>query len=70
MFEGKSLRAAEKELEKLRQIVGFIFQANFLKNLSIEDNIIFGLQSGKEPSRISQRGGALIGTDGILSVAT
>ncbi len=43
-FEGQKLSAfSEKEMERLRlERMGFIFQkANFLKNLSIEDNIVF-----------------------------
>lgn len=50
-FEGKKLSAlSEKEMERLRlNRMGFIFQkANFLKNLSIEDNIVFpAFQAGK-----------------------
>lgn len=51
VFEGKKLSGfSEKETEKLRlSRMGFIFQkANFLKNLSIEDNIVFpAFQAGK-----------------------
>lgn len=51
VFEGKKLSGfSEKEMEKLRlSRMGFIFQkANFLKNLSIEDNIVFpAFQAGK-----------------------
>ncbi|MGN0350076.1 MAG: ABC transporter ATP-binding protein [Roseburia sp.] len=52
LFEGQKLsELSEKEMEKLRlQRMGFIFQkANFLKNLSIEDNIVFpAFQAGKK----------------------
>lgn len=51
VFEGQKLSGfSEKEMEKLRlRRMGFIFQkANFLKNLSIEDNIVFpAFQAGK-----------------------
>lgn len=51
VFEGQKLSGfSEKEMEKLRlSRMGFIFQkANFLKNLSIEDNIVFpAFQAGK-----------------------
>lgn len=51
-FDEKEMSAlSEKEMEKLRlQHMGFIFQkANFLKNLSIADNIVFpAFQLGKE----------------------
>lgn len=50
-FEGQKLSAfSEKEMERLRlERMGFIFQkANFLKNLSIEDNIVFlAFQAGE-----------------------
>lgn len=52
IFGGEKLsKLSEKEMEKLRlNKMGFIFQkANFLKNLSIEDNIIFpAFQAGKK----------------------
>ena len=50
-FEGRELWSlTEKEMEKLRlEHMGFVFQkANFLKNLSVGDNIIFpAFQLGK-----------------------
>ena len=50
-FEERKMSAfSEKEMERLRlERMGFIFQkANFLKNLSIEDNIVFpAFQSGE-----------------------
>ena len=74
LFEGKRLAGLpEKELEKLRlNRMGFIFQkANFLKNLSIEDNIIFpAFQSGqKSRQQIVKEAEALMERMGILSVA-
>ena len=53
-FEGQKLSAfSEKEMERLRlERMGFIFQkANFLKNLSIEDNIVFPAFQAGEISR-------------------
>ena len=53
-FEGEKLSAfSEKEMERLRlERMGFIFQkANFLKNLSIEDNIVFPAFQAGEISR-------------------
>lgn len=51
-FEGRELWSlTEKEMEKLRlEHMGFVFQkANFLKNLSVGDNIIFpAFQLGKK----------------------
>lgn len=51
LFEGQKLsNFSEKEMERIRLTkMGFIFQkANFLKNLSIEDNIVFpAFQAGK-----------------------
>ena len=54
VFEGQRLTdLPEKEMEKIRLTrMGFIFQrANFLKNLSIEDNIIFPAFQAGEKSR-------------------
>lgn len=52
VFGGQKLSEfSEKEMEELRlNRMGFIFQkANFLKNLSIEDNIVFPVfQAGKQ----------------------
>lgn len=63
----------EKEMEKQRlHHMGFIFQkANFLKNLSVEDNIIFpafqaGLKSRKEIVKEAEQ---LMEQMGILAVA-
>lgn len=53
-FDGKELSAlSEKEMEKLRlHKMGFVFQkTNFLKNLSIEDNIIFPAVQTKQKKR-------------------
>lgn len=53
-FDGKELSAlSEKEMEKLRlHKMGFVFQkTNFLKNLSIEDNIIFPAVQAKQKKR-------------------
>ena len=53
-FEERKLSAiSEKEMERLRlERMGFIFQkANFLKNLSIEDNIVFPAFQAGEISR-------------------
>lgn len=53
-FEERKLAAfSEKEMERLRlERMGFIFQkANFLKNLSIEDNIVFPAFQAGEISR-------------------
>ncbi len=53
LFQGRSLSGlSEKEMERVRlEHMGFIFQrANFLKNLSIEDNIVFpAFQAGLRP---------------------
>lgn len=63
----------EKEMEKQRlRHMGFIFQkANFLKNLSVEDNIIFpafqaGMKSRKEIVKEAEQ---LMEQMGILAVA-
>ena len=53
-FEERKLSAfSEKEMERLRlERMGFIFQkANFLKNLAIEDNIVFPAFQAGEISR-------------------
>lgn len=53
-FEERKMSAfSEKEMERLRlERMGFIFQkANFLKNLSIEDNIVFPAFQAGEISR-------------------
>lgn len=53
-FDGKELSdLSEKEMEALRlNKMGFIFQkTNFLKNLSIEDNIIFPAVQAKQKKR-------------------
>lgn len=74
VFEGQRLTdLPEKEMEKLRLIrMGFIFQrANFLKNLSIEDNIIFpAFQAGeKSRQKIVKEAEELMERMGIMSVA-
>lgn len=73
-FDGQEmLTLSDKEMEKLRLgHMGFIFQkANFLKNLSIADNIVFpafqlGQQSRGEIVKEAKR---LMGRLGILAVA-
>ena len=74
VFEGQKLTdLPEKETEKLRLTrMGFIFQrANFLKNLSIEDNIIFpAFQAGeKSRQKIVKEAEELMEQMGIMSVA-
>lgn len=74
LFDGKSLGGcSEKEIEALRLFhMGFIFQkTNFLKNLSIEDNIIFPAFQAKRKSRgeIVSRAEALMEQVGIRDVA-
>ena len=74
VFEGQRLTdLPEKEMEKLRLTrMGFIFQrANFLKNLSIEDNIIFpAFQAGeKSRQKIVKEAEELMERMGIMSVA-
>lgn len=74
VFEGQRLTdLPEKEMEKLRLTrMGFIFQrANFLKNLSIEDNIIFpAFQAGeKSRQKIVEEAEELMERMGIMSVA-
>ncbi|MDO4464816.1 MAG: ABC transporter ATP-binding protein [Bacillota bacterium] len=74
VFEGQKFTdLSEKEMEKLRLTrMGFIFQrANFLKNLSIEDNIIFpAFQAGeKSRQKIVKEAEELMERMGIMSVA-
>ena len=74
-FQGRSLSGlSEKEMERVRlEHMGFIFQrANFLKNLSIEDNIVFpAFQAGLRPrAEIVKEAEALMERMGILSVAS
>ena len=74
VFEGQKLFGfSEKEMETLRlERMGFIFQkANFLKNLSIEDNIVFPVfQAGKRSRKESVREAeALMEKMGILQIA-
>ncbi|MDY5022514.1 MAG: ABC transporter ATP-binding protein [Blautia sp.] len=73
-FEGRELWSlTEKEMEKLRlEHMGFVFQkANFLKNLSVGDNIIFpAFQLGKKSRcEITACGERLMERMGIASVA-
>lgn len=75
LFQGRSLSGlSEKEMERVRlEHMGFIFQrANFLKNLSIEDNIVFpAFQAGLRPrAEIVKEAEALMDRMGILSVAS
>ncbi|MGN1192223.1 MAG: ABC transporter ATP-binding protein [Dorea sp.] len=75
LFQGRSLSGlSEKEMERVRlEHMGFIFQrANFLKNLSIEDNIVFpAFQAGLRPrAEIVKEAEALMERMGILSVAS
>lgn len=74
LFEGQKLsQVSEKELEKLRlSRMGFIFQkANFLKNLSIEDNIVFpAFQAGKKSRmEVVKEAENLMEQMGILHIA-
>lgn len=74
VFEGQKLFGfSEKEMETLRlERMGFIFQkANFLKNLSIEDNIVFPVfQAGKRSRKeIVREAEALMEKMGILQIA-
>ena len=74
LFEGKKLyEFSEKEMEKLRlNRMGFIFQkANFLKNLSIEDNIVFpAFQAGKKSrGEVVKEAEKLMEQMGILHIA-
>ena len=73
-FEGRNLSGlSEKETEKLRlNRMGFIFQkANFLKNLSIEDNIVFpAFQAGRKSRKeIVAEAEKLMEQMGILAIA-
>ena len=73
-FEGRKLSAfSEREMERLRlERMGFIFQkANFLKNLSIEDNIVFpAFQAGsKSRGEIVKEAETLMGQMGIRQIA-
>lgn len=73
-FDGQKLSSlSEKEIEKVRlNRMGFIFQkANFLKNLSIEDNIVFpAFQAGrKSRQEIVAEAEKLMERVGILAVA-
>lgn len=74
LFDGrKMLSLSEQETERLRlKRMGFIFQkANFLKNLSVADNIVFpAFQLGeKSRSDIRKTAEDLMKRLGILSVA-
>ena len=74
LFDGQKLSEfSEKEMEKLRlNRMGFIFQkANFLKNLSIEDNIVFpAFQAGKKSRAESvKEAEKLMEQMGILHIA-
>lgn len=74
LFDGrKMLSLSEQETERLRlKRMGFIFQkANFLKNLSVADNIVFpAFQLGeKSRSDIRKTAEELMERLGILSVA-
>lgn len=74
LFDGqKTPQLSEEEMEKLRlKHMGFIFQkANFLKNLSVADNIVFpafqlGERNRNEIRRTAQE---LMKRLGILSIA-
>ncbi|MGN0488082.1 MAG: ABC transporter ATP-binding protein [Ruminococcus sp.] len=73
-FDNRELSAlSEKEMEKLRlEHMGFIFQKpNFIKNLSIADNIVFpAFQLGKRSRKeIVYDAEALMKKMGIISVA-
>lgn len=73
-FEERKLSAfSEREMERLRlERMGFIFQkANFLKNLSIEDNIVFpAFQAGsKSRGEIVKEAETLMGQMGIRQIA-
>ena len=73
-FQGRSLsQLSQREMEKLRlNKMGFVFQkANFLKNLSIEDNIVFpAFQAGKKSRKeIVEEAGELMGRMGITGIA-
>lgn len=73
-FDGQKIdELSEKEIERLRlNRMGFIFQkANFLKNLSVEDNIIFPAFQAEKKSRqeVVKEAERLMEQVGILSVA-
>ncbi|MGN0373312.1 MAG: ABC transporter ATP-binding protein [Enterocloster sp.] len=73
-FEERKLSAfSEREMERLRlERMGFIFQkANFLKNLSIEDNIVFpAFQAGsKSRGEIVKEAETLMEQMGIRQIA-
>ncbi|MGN0157299.1 MAG: ABC transporter ATP-binding protein [Lachnospiraceae bacterium] len=74
IFSGKNLLSlTEREMERLRlNHMGFIFQkANFLKNLTIEDNIVFpAFQAGKKKrSQIVKEAEELMEQMGISRIA-
>lgn len=74
LFEGEKLYGLpEKKMEQLRlNRMGFIFQnPNFLKTLSIEDNIIFPAFQAKSRKRaqIVEEAEALMEQMGILTIA-
>lgn len=73
-FDGREmLSLSDKEMEKLRlQHMGFIFQkANFLKNLSIADNIVFPAfqLGGRDRLAIRREAEQMMKRLGIISVA-
>lgn len=73
-FEERKLSAfSEREMERLRlERMGFIFQkANFLKNLSIEDNIVFpAFQAGtKSRGEVVKEAETLMEQMGIRQIA-
>lgn len=73
-FDGRELfTLSDREMETLRlQHMGFVFQkANFLKNLSIADNIVFpAFQLGQQSrSEIVSQAQRLMERLGVLSVA-
>ncbi len=73
-FDNRELSAlSDKEMQKLRlEHMGFIFQKpNFIKNLSIADNIVFpAFQLGKRPRKeIVADAETLMKKMGIISVA-
>lgn len=73
-FDNRELSAlSDKEIQKLRlEHMGFVFQkANFIKNLSIADNIVFpAFQLGKKTRKeIVSEAESLMKKMGIISVA-
>lgn len=74
LFGQELSRLNERETEKLRlRHMGFVFQkANFLKNLSVADNIIFpAFQAGvKSRKEMEEEAESLMEQMGILSVAS